>query len=815
MSEQSGPTDGSAIISGSPGAKSGQGSRFYLWVAALALVQAILLHAALFGGKGLVPADGIFNFAPWLSATNGPSNSLLADQYLVFVPQRIFMHDEFLQGRFPLWNPNLCCGLPNLASFSGALLFPINLLLMPVSPFYAAGISAFLKLFLAGWFMMLYLRLLGGSDSAAFLSGLVFSLCGFMICWLGHTHVNCAMCLPVLLYLVEKSFQYGPGKVADVTSPPAMRIWVGLAVAIGCFLLGSYPPTIVHGAILLSVYFLFRLAMEKNGRPRSRIALAAGAAILGFFLAAPALLPFLEYYRHSSMAASSMTLDRGSLHSPISSLILYLFPHLNGSPTEGFEDTMLTMGIGNLMPNFMERTGYVGVLPLLFCLSAVVFRRCRWTLFYATVALICGLGVFGVPPFPVIFRTLPVLKQISPMRLILIASLSLAILAGLGWDSFCRLESSRKRIWLVTVFWAAVGLLLLAYWQRVAPRWKWVDAEHRAFLEPQLFMMAGSLAVSAVLLLPSMRRHAGTRALLGLGWVAVDLLNFGRGLNPAIPHSSYYPPTPAIEWLQQDKSDFRILGMGMTFPPNTAELFGLKDARGYDFVTVRNYEELINGNAGDFFFYRSADTLPAALPLLGVKYVLNFNYPAPDPAGFDMVYSNEITIYRNRNFYGRVMPVFNFEVCPDRASILAKVRSGHFDPRQTLLLEQPPARDKTETGSATETAGSEASVLAEAPDEVDVQASMARPGFLLLLDSYFPGWAATVNGSNVPILKADYNFRAVAVPSGKSVVRFVYRPASFRAGGEMFLAGLTVLAVIFIGSFRAARRPRTLKKDFQ
>ena len=117
--------------------------RFYLWVIALAGVLAVLLHASLFEGRGLVPSDGIYNFAPWLESTNQPSNSLLGDQYLVFVPQHEFTHREFMKGQFPLWNPNLACGIPNLASIQGALLYPINVLLLPLTPFTRGELPRF------------------------------------------------------------------------------------------------------------------------------------------------------------------------------------------------------------------------------------------------------------------------------------------------------------------------------------------------------------------------------------------------------------------------------------------------------------------------------------------------------------------------------------------------------------------------------------------------------------------------------------------------------------------------------------------------
>ena len=74
--------------------------------------------------------------------------------------------------------------------------------------------------------------------------------------------------------------------------------------------------------------------------------------------------------------------------------------------------------------------------------------------------------------------------------------------------------------------------------------------------------MAGNVAVSAVLLLPGMGRQWALRSLLGLGWVALDLLNFGMGLNPSVRPDCFYPTAPSIEWLQQDKTNFRIMGLG-------------------------------------------------------------------------------------------------------------------------------------------------------------------------------------------------------------------------------------------------------------
>lgn len=55
-------------------------------------------------------------------------------------------------------------------------------------------------------------------------------------------------------------------------------------------------------------------------------------------------------------------------------------------------------------------------------------------------------------------------------------------------------------------------------------------------------------------------------------------------------------------------------------------------------------------------------------------------------------------------------------------------------------------------------------------------------GYLVLLDSFYPGWRAYVDGREVEILQANYAFRAVEVQAGKHEVEFRYRPWTFYFG---------------------------------
>ena len=74
----------------------------------------------------------------------------------------------------------------------------------------------------------------------------------------------------------------------------------------------------------------------------------------------------------------------------------------------------------------------------------------------------------------------------------------------------------------------------------------------------------------------------------------------------------------------------------------------------------------------------------------------------------------------------------------------------------------------------------------------------------MLLDPFFPGWRAAVDGLGSEIYRTDYLFRGVFVPAGQHVVRFVYEPVPFRLGAALSL--LTILALLGLPLIALARR---------
>ena len=97
-----------------------------------------------------------------------------------------------------------------------------------------------------------------------------------------------------------------------------------------------------------------------------------------------------------------------------------------------------------------------------------------------------------------------------------------------------------------------------------------------------------------------------------------------------------------------------------------------------------------------------------------------------------------------------------------------------------------------------------AEIVQDRPESLEIEVGSTGPGFLFLADQYYPGWRARVNGEPAEILRANYAFRLVEVPAGRSVVTFTYRPTSVFAGILISVTAWTGVAFFWWRSRRRA-----------
>lgn len=164
----------------------------------------------------------------------------------------------------------------------------------------------------------------------------------------------------------------------------------------------------------------------------------------------------------------------------------------------------------------------------------------------------------------------------------------------------------------------------------------------------------------------------------------------------------------------------------------------------------------------------------------------------------------DVAIFDNLDALPRAFVVYRAQTVPDDETGLSIIDDPGFDPRSEVLLPNsagavlsPPAPFPPTWANGQPT--STAQIARYSPGWVEIQAELGRPGYLVLLDSYYPGWRAWVDGQPAPVWRADILFRAVALEPGQHLVTFVYEPPSFRLGSATTLAALAGLSIVAFG----------------
>ena len=92
------------------------------------------------------------------------------------------------------------------------------------------------------------------------------------------------------------------------------------------------------------------------------------------------------------------------------------------------------------------------------------------------------------------------------------------------------------------------------------------------------------------------------------------------------------------------------------------------------------------------------------------------------------------------------------------------------------------------------------------PTQVEISTSAAEDALLVLADSAYPGWQATLDGVPTDIDTANGLFRVVRVPSGEHTVEYKFESQSWRWGGWLSSAGIGVWILLLVWSTRTRRR---------
>jgi hypothetical protein len=77
----------------------------------------------------------------------------------------------------------------------------------------------------------------------------------------------------------------------------------------------------------------------------------------------------------------------------------------------------------------------------------------------------------------------------------------------------------------------------------------------------------------------------------------------------------------------------------------------------------------------------------------------------------------------------------------------------------------------------------------------DMKVVSEEAGLLYWADGYDKWWEAYINGKEVPVYRANYNFKAIALPKGENNVSFVYNPVLFKVALFVFY-GVFIISIV-------------------
>ena len=354
------------------------------------------------------------------------------DVQTYFFPLRSYTRDALLDGRIPLWTPEVFMGAPVLANPQAAVFYPLNLLLLPLEPAKALAATVVLHVWIGGVGMALFVRrVLGLNRGAAVVAALAFSLGGVMSAQTGHPNQLAAIAwIPFLLWAVDRTV----GRAGDAGGWRISRLGpvLGLAVVVALQVTAGHPQQVYIALLIVAGYAIFRLArLYRGGGWRSaglRVGWLVAGLVLGMAISAVQLLPALFLSAQSIRAGGLPLYESGSFSLRPGDLGPALLPAFTDAPRS---------------QEFLAFVGFTGLWLAGVGLTGRRHRGLALALVGAgALALLLAAGP-ELPFFRLAHRWLPGFDLFRvPARWLVVVNLALALLAGLGAE---RLASGGDR----------------------------------------------------------------------------------------------------------------------------------------------------------------------------------------------------------------------------------------------------------------------------------------------------------------------------------------------------------------------------------
>lgn len=776
--------------------------RFALGWATLACVFAALLlaHPALTGG---------FLVAP------------VSDQYIAGYAFREFAAASLRAGEgFPLWNPYLMGGMPYVAAMHGDIFYPTFLLRLVLPTDVAMTWGMILHLMLAGVAAYAFLRAIGIGFHAALIGGLAYMMSGQVASLVSPGHdgkLFVSALLPVTLLVLTWGIR-----------DARQWAWGLLAIVVGLGVLSPHPQLLQYLLLACGAWALM-LAFGGAGdtaltrrQAFTRLGLALGAVVLGGAIGAIQYIPVQEYVDWSPRVGGRDYEYATSFSMPIEELINTYLPQFSG-----------------ILDQYWGRNGihlhseYLGAGVLLLAtagIGAVALPARRRLVFFWTgvfaVSLLWALGG-NTPFYHLVYAIVPGSKFFrAPSTIYFVTSFAVAVFAAMGAERVLASQVTRRFLVVWSIVGGAVALLAtvglfeaLAVNLSVVPQLAGnieANAPNVVLGAWRSLLFLGA-AIAVVFALDRRRISPVLAGWLLAGVVVADLWSIERKyFNFSAPAAEIYATDAAIEHVRAESQPVRVIAAAFAEGAAYHDPFldgdglmshGVRSVLGYHGNEIRywqalsgkasRYDQLFNpafwGLANVKYFYTNVDSLPFGDARRVVGPVRNaagtmvslFELPTPHP-------------------YAWVVPII--AKYPD-AAVAEAVRAPNFPYASVALIDTASTTPAMPLVSIPEPLSITTTVSDYAPGRATITLSAPAPAgsALMVSESYYPGWEATVDGQPAKAERANLALIGVALPPGARKVELRFDSPPYHTGRKVTLAALALSVLLMAGGAFAGR----------
>lgn len=738
-------------------------------------------------------------FAPVLFTNH--NNLPIGSDFVNFnYPNDLFANRTFKQSEIPLWNPYVSTGQPYAADPNIGAFYPLRLIFTLTSFNYKImTYMVIMHYFLAGLFTYALARDLGTTKWGGIIAGIGFMFSGFLIGQMDHINiVMSSIWLPLVFLFFRR---------AILTRKSRYALIAGLFLSLS--VLGGHQQFSLFIGYWCGLWFLIYLIHQRGKNFIRSISQFTLMAIVALAAAAIQVIPTIEFFQFTER--SLFTVYEASAHSmPPMGWLLLLLPHYWG------QNYVQAFPFWDIYVNVNESYVYAGIIVIFFALiGSYVWKSWeKWFLIVITIIAFFLTAGSVTPLFHLAFNLVPGMQWVRvPGRFVFWVSMSLPLLAAFGADwMWNHLKEIKHKLWQDIFKLLGLGALTGAVFRIIYPLFSslQIPATHpfasiitQYRLEDILVFTFLMVGMFIVLLLP--RYWPRTTNLVPILLVSLLVIDLFRAQQPRhftnedvlskfeqpeflgvwANDTDFYRVDYTHETVDNLEAELRQVSL---WNPLTGLVYGFPQTSGllwnpFDLKHFKEYRQAITYDSPFYDF-------------MGTKYLVAKKEQAiPGNWNQKIIDSSPLALYENSQAMPHAFMVFESLIEPDPKRALSMISQASFNPAKTVLLAKGPP-------FAGLNGSSQIQITKFNANSLMIQARNEQPGYLVVSDTFYPGWHVFVNGQEREILQANYAFRAVFLEAGDSSVRFEFRPNSFVQGITLTVFTWLVCCAVIIVSIR-------------